>query len=328
MTVGHNRPPMPAGWIAIHRTVRHHHIVGFGKPVKPCDPSRGSYSRSEAWQDLLMECRYQDGTVLNGGREMEIRRGELVGAISWLASRWNWTPKTVRGFIDALEADGAISVRAPGAIQGQQKGKQAHVISVCNYDKYQSAPDEDGQAKGHDLGTQKASNGQATGNILIRDNKDNNIPPKMADDRTQAEKDEANRIAREAYEAGLRIKGEATAKSARPEFKARGGLDGSQGLLLDGHGRLKFVNGVGQQIADALLADFPGISLDAVCNRAAAEIVKTGFVDAFQAKVILRRHAQFVMEDGHKRQTPKQTENGTERRRRLLAQIDAEEGKR
>ncbi len=177
MSVGHNRPPMPAGWIAVHRNIRTHHIVGYGKPVKPCDPSRGAYSRSEAWQDLLMECRYQDGTVLNGGREMEIRRGELVGAISWLAARWNWTPKTVRGFIDALEADGAISVRAPGAIQGQQKGKQAHVISVCNYEKYQSAPDDEGQAKGPDLGTQKASNGQATGNILRKDNKDNNNTP-------------------------------------------------------------------------------------------------------------------------------------------------------
>jgi hypothetical protein len=91
---------------------------------------------------------------------------------------------------------------------------------------------------------------------------------------------------------------------------------------------LKFVNGVGQQIADALLADFPGISLDAVCNRAATEIVKTGFVDAFQAKVILRRHAQFVLDDERKRPTAKQAENATERRRRLLAQISAEEGKR
>lgn len=303
MSIGHNNPPMPSGWIATHRSIRNHHIVGFGKPVKPCDPSRGSYSRNEAWIDLIMECRYRDGTVMNGGHEMELRRGELIGAISWLAARWNWTPKTVRGFIDALVADGAISVRAPGSIEGKQKGKQANVITVCNYEKYQSQPSEEGQAELHAKGTQRASNGQATGNIRIRDNqgKQEDSPPSARTrERSPEEIAEANRIAREAYEAGQRIKGGAVAKSGRAEQKAQGELDGGQGLLIDKTGRLTFVNGVGAQLADQLRSEFPGINIQALANRAAKDIVKGGYPTLMTAMAELRRHAQFMEEDAAK----------------------------
>ena len=70
----------PNGWIAIGRDIRFHPLVGFGLPVAPSDPERGSYSRGEAWQDLMMECRYKDGVVTVTGRNartLEIRGGPL-----------------------------------------------------------------------------------------------------------------------------------------------------------------------------------------------------------------------------------------------------------
>lgn len=152
------------GWIAIHRSLRSHWLVGFGQSVKPMDPDRGAFSRGEAFIDLIMECRFEDGYVSNGGRKMLVQAGQLVGAVSWLAHRWNWTPKTVRGFLDRLEEDGTIKVEAPGTKEGEQKGKQSSIITICNYEDYQLVQRDEGQAKGHAEGKQGASKGQAKGN--------------------------------------------------------------------------------------------------------------------------------------------------------------------
>jgi len=166
--IGNNGGPLADGWIARHRSVRAHPLVGHGLQVSPADPDRKlCLSKGEAWEDMIMSCNYQDGKVCNGGHWMELRRGELVGAVSYLAHRWNWTPKTVRVFLDALEQDGMISLKKPGVFQGmqegmqwgmhggKQKGKQAAVISLCNYDDYQSIPSMEGQAKGQAKGHEK-----------------------------------------------------------------------------------------------------------------------------------------------------------------------------
>lgn len=178
--IGHNRPPAftgESGWVRIDRAIRAHWLVGFGQPVPPADPDRGSHSRSEAFVDLIMECRYEAGTVNNGGRKMILYAGELVGAVSWLASRWNWTPKTVRGFLDRLEADGMIRRihRNPdgddvGTDRGNHQGKQAAVLSICNFETYQLVADTEGQAQRQAKGKQGASKGQAEGNNT-KDNK-------------------------------------------------------------------------------------------------------------------------------------------------------------
>lgn len=174
--VGHNGgPPLVRGgdgWVARHRSVRGHWLVGHGIHVKPADPSRKRcHTQGEAWEDLTMECRYDGGFVYNGGVKMELRRGELIGAVSYLASRWNWTPKTVRRFLDQLENDGMIELKSPGVQNGEQKGKQSTIISVCNYDIYQVQTEDEGQAKRLAEGKQGASKGQAEGN----NNKDNKV---------------------------------------------------------------------------------------------------------------------------------------------------------
>jgi hypothetical protein len=177
--VGHNNPPADqnGGWVAIRRAMREHWLVGFGQPVTPCDPEKGAYSRAEAFIDLIMECRYEAGTVNNGGRKMRLERGQLLGAVSWLASRWNWTPKTVRGFLDKLEDDAMIERFSPGTQTelngtelGKQKGKQASILTVCNYYAYQLVDYIKGQAPSLPEGTQRASKGQAEGNST-KDNK-------------------------------------------------------------------------------------------------------------------------------------------------------------
>lgn len=178
--LGHNNPPPPdqnGGWVAIRRAMRSHWLVGFGQPVKPCDPEKGSYSRTEAWIDLIMECRYEDGTVNNNGRKMRLERGQLLGAVSWLAARWNWTPKTVRGFLDRLEQEAMIQRFDPRPEQfqgdpkpGPQKGRFANLVTVCNYALYQLLDKQEGQVERPVEGQLRAGSGPVEGNIY-KDNK-------------------------------------------------------------------------------------------------------------------------------------------------------------
>lgn len=141
--IGHNGAPTfcpTGGWVAIARSMRDHPIVGFHLFAKPCDPTRGALQPALAFIDLLMECRYESGFVMNGGRKMEVKRGQLIGAVSWLANRWNWTPMAVRIWLDKLEADAMISRHIPGASESNKHvGKVATVITLCNYDQYQAS---------------------------------------------------------------------------------------------------------------------------------------------------------------------------------------------
>lgn len=172
--IGHNGRPAfgsDAGWVAIARAMRDHPLVGFHLHAKPADPSKGAMQPALAFIDLLMECRYEDGYLMNGGRKMLVQRGQMIGAVSWLAARWNWTPMAVRIWLDKLEADKMISRFAPGASDGnKQYGKQATIITFCNYDEYQARPDENEQAEQQANNKQATSKQQASNNIY-KDNK-------------------------------------------------------------------------------------------------------------------------------------------------------------
>jgi hypothetical protein len=185
--IGHNNPPPDDedatldrdGWVAIARAMRDHWLVGFGQRVEPCDDDRGSFSRTEAWLDLIMECRYAAGTVNNNGRKMRLERGQLLGAVSWLANRWNWTPKTVRGFLDRLEEEGMILRFAPSADdvlsghqKGRHKGKLSTVLTVSKYSLYQLGDRVKGQDAGQVEGKLWASSGHDQGNIYKEETKE------------------------------------------------------------------------------------------------------------------------------------------------------------
>lgn len=192
---GHNSAPdwvrNPTGWIAISRDIRNHPLVGFGQNVPPADPTRGSASRNEAWQDLIMMAAFKPQAVVNRGRETMLDVGQLVGSRSWLANRWNWSEKTVRWFLHSLSADGMVTcsnllheqVAAEiGAKQGPATGpaprpaqgpanrapdrNACNVITICNYRDYQFLSDEieiyldglKGQQQGQQKGQHKGHN--------------------------------------------------------------------------------------------------------------------------------------------------------------------------
>lgn len=191
-TLGHNGgPPLDRdtsypdrdGFITVGRSIRNHPIVGFGV--------KGPYVPAEAWLDLIMECKYREGRVNNGGHLMTIRPGQMVGAVSWLAQRWSWTPKQVRHFLDRLEEDGMITrgfgepqnsdsgatAENHGNQNGNQsdkhRGKQAHFLTICNYAIYQFVSEKmgqtNGQMEGQSQGTTKGNLGANKGQQYIEE---------------------------------------------------------------------------------------------------------------------------------------------------------------
>lgn len=178
----HNGPPgedyddaNPGNWIALSRRVREHPIVGCGQPVKPADPWKGAHSRFEAWFDLLCLAQYRPSRINNKGEVMTLEVGQLMGALPFLAERWNWTVKTVRGFLSSLEHErmivGSSSLNEKtGSPEGRQQPNKCRVITICNYTKYQQMSDAIDQyirqAKGQAGGSQWAGGGQAQGSNL------------------------------------------------------------------------------------------------------------------------------------------------------------------
>jgi len=155
-------------WVAIDPDILTHPLVGAGQPVAPADPSRGAYSRMEAWVWIICNASFADHTVTNRGRKMTLKRGDLLGAWAFLAHTFNWSAKTVRAWVDRLIEDNMLQRRA---IEGQKAtsadadddtqfyGNQATILAVVNYWRFQfdgdtTCADNKGNQKGNQLGNQ------------------------------------------------------------------------------------------------------------------------------------------------------------------------------
>lgn len=168
----HNGGPqidVSKGYTIIHNDWANHPLVGV----------HSEYFRF--WVDLLMGCAYGDGTIRTvNGHIYELRAGELVGAISYLANRWGVTPKRVRTFIDKAVQWRLVTVTKRGTQNGTQKGTLAQTIKISNYiDLYESLTNK-GHAEGHEesqsRGTQGARKGHES-NTTNYINTNNTNPP-------------------------------------------------------------------------------------------------------------------------------------------------------
>jgi hypothetical protein len=294
------------GWVAIARSIRSHPLVGIHLFAKPMDAARGAVQPMAAFIDLIMECRYEDGFVQNGGRKMEVKRGQMVGAVSWLAARWNWTPMAVRIWLDKLESDMMISRFVPGASKSNKHvGRIATVISLCNYEQFQSFGENKEQTK-----QQTNSNQTTNEQQQYKDNKGtreqgNNTPASQEAGEEiiiPRSLESGADLSGEVLDAAWKIAGEISekvkgpSKNSSPRNRPKGELDGSHGITFAG-GKLKVVNGT----LSLLRSEFPGIDFDAVCNKAAPALAKLSYPTFEHAMATLRQYAQYAMDDAAKR---------------------------
>ena len=114
------------GFIALHRKV-------FENPVLGSNPV---YFRAWVW--LLCEAKYKPMRQRVPGKttSIELRRGQLSHARSFLARALDLSEQRVRTFLNRLKIEGMILVEIN---QGQM------VITICNYDDYQIGADESNQ---------------------------------------------------------------------------------------------------------------------------------------------------------------------------------------
>ena len=96
------------------------------------DPLLHNGTRFRAWLWLVSEAAWKPRRVIvTNGRTSEIvelGRGQLSHSRRYIAKAWGWSEKRVRTFLNRLEKDGMIDLKA---------GRHQTVISICNYDIYQ-----------------------------------------------------------------------------------------------------------------------------------------------------------------------------------------------
>src|SRR5690606_35938694 len=128
---------------------------------------QGEFDRRSAWLWLIANAAWKDHKTRTRGGIVEIKRGQVLAGLKFLADTWGWSIKRVRTFLGELEAEGMIE-------RGQTKNQYAAVVTICNYDKYQTPTGTeatDGASEGQARGKRGASEGQHS----TKDTKDTNI---------------------------------------------------------------------------------------------------------------------------------------------------------
>lgn len=110
-------------WIKLNRSLADHWIW-----------TKEKFTKGQAWVDLLMMARWKDGKQLHRGKLYVRKRGEINCSMKWLAKRWGWDRRTVKGFLTLLESDGMLSVRCT---------TNDTTITIENYSVYQDKPTEE-----------------------------------------------------------------------------------------------------------------------------------------------------------------------------------------
>jgi hypothetical protein len=107
-----------------------------------------------AWVWLISNAAWKPRRVkITNGRALEIieiGRGQITHSRSYMATAWGWSEKRVRTFLNRLKTDRMIDT---------QTGRLQTIITICNYDAYQIAIDDEGQQTGQQTGQQRASKG-------------------------------------------------------------------------------------------------------------------------------------------------------------------------
>lgn len=119
----------------------------------------GPFDRRSAWLWMIAKANRFDNRVSHKGKPLEIKRGQLLAGRAFLADKWGWSEKQVRLFLDLLHAENMIE-------KGQSNGHYANIITICNYDVYQTAPAKKQPEQGPVQGQSAASAGPEQGQTL------------------------------------------------------------------------------------------------------------------------------------------------------------------
>lgn len=92
------------------------------------------FSKGQAWIDLIGLANYEDGKTPYQGKVITCKRGTIYRSISYLAERWGWSRDKTRSFLNLLESDGMVTIKAT---------THQTTITLVNYGKFQDKPATD-----------------------------------------------------------------------------------------------------------------------------------------------------------------------------------------
>ena len=106
------------GFISLHRSI----MLDPLWQEKPFD-------RARAWAHMLMIAAHQDYVAILGNTRVELKRGDILTSERRLMDVFGWSKTKVRSFLNYLEADSKVI---------QKRDHKKTVISICQYDYYQT----------------------------------------------------------------------------------------------------------------------------------------------------------------------------------------------
>ncbi len=182
------------GWVRFHRSILDH-------PLYRAEP----FTKGQAWIDLFAIANHADSFFFVRGNRIDVKRGQLGMSQENLAERWKWSRGKVNRFLIELEKMNMIV---------QQKSRLTTLISITNYDTYQSGDATDDT-------TDSTTDGHQTIQQTDINNNDNNNNKNEKNNKKEDNKIKAESIERlySLYPTKCPTRG-ATLKSASKDKKA------------------------------------------------------------------------------------------------------------
>lgn len=122
------------GFIQLHRKIQDHWLY----------QEKRTFSKFEAWIDMLMMANHKDNKFLLGNELVEVKRGEFITSIRKLEERWKWSNTKVKSFLNLLQSDEMITYKSD---------TKKTVITIDKYSNYHDNDNQKTSQKHHDNDT-------------------------------------------------------------------------------------------------------------------------------------------------------------------------------
>jgi hypothetical protein len=148
---------MAIGWVKIHRSI-------CDNPLWLSEP----FTRGQAWADLIILANHKDGFIRARGVRIDVKRGQVGWSQIKLSDRWKWSRGKTKRFLNELEMDQQII---------QQKNNVTTLLSITNYNEYQTNGTTDSTADGLQV-IQQTDSKQYTNKNVKNEKKEITTPEK------------------------------------------------------------------------------------------------------------------------------------------------------
>ena len=101
------------------------------------------FCRGYAWDWMCARACYAPRPYTVKGKTITVQRGQFVASPDEMAEAWNWSRSAVNRFLARLKTEHMIE---------HETGHGKSLITICNYEEYQSDTPQPGQESGQETG--------------------------------------------------------------------------------------------------------------------------------------------------------------------------------